>query len=930
MPQDYNTTINLPKTEFPMRAALPQREPEFLKAWQEKEVYRLLMEKNAGKPKFVLHDGPPFSNGNIHMGTALNKVLKDFINRDKAMNGYLTPYVPGWDNHGMPIESAIIKKNKLDHKNMSVPEFRDACHEFAQNFVNIQMNQFKRLGVIADWEHPYLTMDPLFEAEEVKVFGAMYKKGYIYKGLKPVYWCTHDETALAEAEIEYKDEPCASIYVKFALKDDKGKMAKYGDTSKMYFIIWTTTTWTLPGNLAIALNPVESYVLIKADNGEMYIVAEALAESTMKVGGIGNYEIIERFDGNFFEYMTAQHPFLDRDSLLVLADYVTMEDGTGCVHTAPGFGAEDNITGRKYNLPLLVPVDDKGYQTEDAGMFVGLKFDESNEAILKHMKETGALFASKEIVHSYPHCWRCKNPIIFRATPQWFCSVEAFKEQAVEACKSVQWLPAWGEDRITSMIRERADWCISRQRRWGLPIPVIYCKECGKPICNDETIAHISELFGKEGSNAWYLYDESKLLPEGFVCPHCGGKHFEKETDTLDCWFDSGSTNIASLKRNNADEWPADVYLEGADQYRGWFQSSLLAAVGAMDSGAPYKTVLTHGWVVDGEGKAMHKSLGNSIAPEEIIDKYGADLLRLWAACSDYHVDVRVSDVIFKQLTQLYLKIRNTCRYILGNLDGFDPNNLVAAEDMEELDRWAITKLDELTKRVLGSYSEYEYHTAIHAVNNFCVVEMSNFYLDVIKDRLYCDERNGISRRSAQTAIFMILESMTKLFAPVLAFTSDEIWQVMPHRNDDDTRNIILNTYNKDFSEYILSEEKMEKWGKLIALRDDINSVLEAARAEKKIGKPLEAKVRLECSDTIANEISQFADTLKTMLIVSQVEVAVGTEGKVCDSNNDVRASVLPAEGGKCERCWCYSESVGQNADHPTLCARCAAVVEKI
>ena len=683
MPQDYNTTINLPKTEFPMRAALPQREPEFLKAWQEKEVYRLLMEKNADKPKFVLHDGPPFSNGNIHMGTALNKVLKDFINRDKAMNGYLTPYVPGWDNHGMPIESAIIKKNKLDHKNMSVPEFRDACHEFAQNFVNIQMNQFKRLGVIADWEHPYLTMDPLFEAEEVKVFGAMYKKGYIYKGLKPVYWCTHDETALAEAEIEYKDEPCASIYVKFALKDDKGKMAKYGDTSKMYFIIWTTTTWTLPGNLAIALNPVESYVLIKADNGEMYIVAEALAESTMKVGGIGNYEIIERFDGNFFEYMTAQHPFLDRDSLLVLADYVTMEDGTGCVHTAPGFGAEDNITGRKYNLPLLVPVDDKGYQTEDAGMFAGLKFDESNEAILKHMKETGALFASKEIVHSYPHCWRCKNPIIFRATPQWFCSVEAFKEQAVEACKSVQWLPAWGEDRITSMIRERADWCISRQRRWGLPIPVIYCKECGKPICNDETIAHISELFGKEGSNAWYLYDESKLLPEGFVCPHCGGKHFEKETDTLDCWFDSGSTNIASLMRNNADEWPADVYLEGADQYRGWFQSSLLAAVGAMDSGAPYKTVLTHGWVVDGEGKAMHKSLGNSIAPEEIIDKYGADLLRLWAACSDYHVDVRVSDVIFKQLTQLYLKIRNTCRYILGNLDGFDPNNLVAAEDME-------------------------------------------------------------------------------------------------------------------------------------------------------------------------------------------------------------------------------------------------------
>ncbi|MBQ4039804.1 MAG: class I tRNA ligase family protein, partial [Oscillospiraceae bacterium] len=563
-------------------------------------------------------------------------------------------------------------------------------------------------------------------------------------------------------------------------------------------------------------------------------------------------------------------------------------------------------------------------------MFAGMRFDESNEAILKHMKETGSLFASKEIVHSYPHCWRCKNPIIFRATPQWFCSVESFKETAVEACSTVRWLPAWGEDRITSMIRERADWCISRQRRWGLPIPVIYCKECGKPICNDETIEHISALFAKEGSNAWYLHDEEKLLPEGFVCPHCGGKHFEKETDTLDCWFDSGSTNIASLLRDNADEWPADVYLEGADQYRGWFQSSLLAAVGALGGGAPYKAVLTHGWVVDGEGKAMHKSLGNSIAPEEIIDKYGADLLRLWAACSDYHVDVRVSDTIFKQLTQVYLKIRNTCRYILGNLDGFDPNNLVAGKDMEELDRWAITKLDDLTKRVLASYDEFEYHTAIHAINNFCVVEMSNFYLDVIKDRLYCDERNGNSRRSAQTAIFIILDSMTKLFAPVLAFTSDEIWQVMPHKDTDDKRHIILNTFNKDFGEYMLSDDQMAKWNKLIALRDDINSVLELARAEKKIGKPLEAKVVLECGDSVIEEVKAAAETLKTMLIVSQVEVKSGSAGKQCESNPEIYASVAPAEGGKCERCWCYSDTVGADAEHPTLCARCAAVVSKL
>ncbi len=546
---DYKNTIITPKTDFPMRAGLPQREPGMLEHWNKIDVYRLMLEKNEGKPAFILHDGPPFSNGDIHMGHALNKTLKDFIVRSHAMRGYYTPYVPGWDNHGMPIESAIIKKNKLNHKAMPIPEFRNACQAFAQDFIDRQMSGFRRLGVLGDWQHPYKTMDKAFEAEEVKVFGEMYRKGYIYKGLKPVYWCPKDETALAEAEIEYQDDPCTSIYVKFALKDTKGKL----EAENTYVIIWTTTTWTLPGNLAIALNPQESYVVVKAANGERYLVAEALLEKTMKAGGIEEYEIVERHEGRYFEYMTAQHPFLPRESLLVCADYVTMDSGTGCVHTAPGFGADDYETCRRYNIDLIVPVDDRGRQTEAAGKYAGLRYDESNAAILADLKESGALFASEEFTHSYPHCWRCKSPIIFRATPQWFCSVESFKDEAVAACDNVKWLPAWGKDRMVAMIRDRADWCISRQRRWGLPIPVFYCKDCGKPVCTPETIAHISALFGEHGSNIWFEREAMELVPEGLSCPHCGGRTFEKETDTLDGWFDSGSTHIASLRREHPE-----------------------------------------------------------------------------------------------------------------------------------------------------------------------------------------------------------------------------------------------------------------------------------------------------------------------------------------------------------------------------------------
>ena len=926
---DYKNTIITPKTDFPMRAGLPQREPPMLEHWNKIDVYSLLLKKNEGKPAFILHDGPPFSNGELHMGHALNKTLKDFILRSYAMRGYYTPYVPGWDNHGMPIESAIIKKNKLNHKAMPVTEFRSACEAFAQNFIDRQMAGFRRLGVLGDWAHPYKTMDRHFEAEEVKVFGEMYRKGYIYKGLKPVYWCPKDETALAEAEIEYQDDPCTSIYVKFALKDDKGRLSEYG-TKDTYFIIWTTTTWTLPGNLAIALNPDEDYVLLQAENGERYIVAGALAEKTMKAGKIASYETLAHFKGRFFEYMTAQHPFLDRDSLLVVADYVTMDSGTGCVHTAPGFGADDYQTCRRYNMDLIVPVDDRGFQTEAAGKFAGLRYDVSNKAIYDDLVSTGALFASEEFTHSYPHCWRCKSPIIFRATPQWFCSVESFKDEAVAACEEVKWLPAWGKDRMISMIRDRADWCISRQRRWGLPIPVFYCKDCGKPVCTPETIAHISRLFDEQGSNCWFAQEAMELVPEGLTCPHCGGTQFDKETDTLDGWFDSGSTHIASLRRDHPEQWPATMYLEGADQYRGWFQSSLLTSVGALGQGAPFRECLTHGWTVDGEGKAMHKSLGNGVDPAELIRDFGADIVRLWAASADYRADVRCSKEIFKQLSQSYLKFRNTARYCLGNLDGFDAEHLVAPEDMLELDRWAVTKLNGLIETGFRAYENYEFHVLTHAINDFCVVELSSFYLDILKERLYCEERNGLKRRSAQTALYLILDAMARMYAPILAFTCDEIWQAMPHRTGDDPRNIVLNEMVRPYTAYALDEAAMKKWDTLIALRNDVNGVLETARADKRIGKALEAHVALYAGDEASRAALEAVKELNLaeLFIVSDVLLENGApkEENICGSGANfpgMRIEVLPAAGEKCPRCWMHSTQ----ANAEGLCPRCAAVL---
>ena len=925
---EYKQTLNMNKSGFPMRGGLPMREPDMLKHWQELDLYNELLKKNEGKPLFALHDGPPFSNGSLHMGHALNKCLKDFMVRSAAMRGYYTPYIPGWDNHGMPIESAIIKQNKLNHKAMPIPEFRSACHDFAQHYIDVQMEGFKRLGVVADWEHPYKTMAPSFEAEEVKVFGAMYKKGYIYKGLKPVYWCYHDETALAEAEIEYQDDPCTTVYVKFPLHDDQGKLTDE-EKKNLSFVIWTTTIWTLPGNLAIALNPVESYVIVRNNqNGEQYLVAEALMEKVMKVGGVEDYTVVSRHEGAFFENMLAKHPFLDKTSRLVNAEYVTMDSGTGCVHTAPGFGADDYQTCMRYGMELVVPVDDYGRHTDYAGKYAGMKTEESNPVILEDMRQSGALFASEEIVHSYPHHDRCKKPVIFRATPQWFCSVESFKDQAIKAIENVQWYPAWGQDRMTSMIRERADWCISRQRRWGLPIPVFYCKSCGKPVSTPESIEKLSKLFDEYGSNIWFEKDAMELAPEGFTCPHCGGKDFTKEKDTLDCWFDSGSTHYASLMHRHPEQWPADVYLEGADQYRGWFQSSLLTSVGALDQGAPFRQVLTHGWTVDGQGRAMHKSLGNGVDPADLIKEFGADIVRLWAASSDYHADVRCSKEIFKQIAQNYLKFRNTARYCLGNLNEFDPDNLVAPEDMEELDKWALTKLDALVKECRRAYNVYEFHMVSHAINDFCVVELSSFYLDILKDRLYCEEKNGLRRRSAQTALFLILDAMAKVFAPILAFTCDEIWQSMPHRACDDGRNVLLNQMPENFDAYTLDEATMARWDTVMKLRQDVNGVLEKARADKRIGKALEAHVTLQTEDEELKKACAGLN-LAEICIVSDCTWASPEEGaEVAAGVNfpQLTVGVSEAKGTKCPRCWMHSV----NANAEGLCPRCAAVIAKM
>ena len=927
-PQDFNKTLNLPKTSFEMRGGLPKKEPGFIQHWNAVDLYENMLRRNAGKPKYVLHDGPPYANGDIHMGTALNKVLKDIIVKYKNMSGFQSPYVPGWDTHGLPTELKALKKIGVDKNGVPVPKLREICREFAMGYVESQKEQFIRLGVTGDFKDPYITLKPEFEAEQVRVFGKMAEKGMIYRGMKPVYWCAECGTALAEAEIEYQEDPCTSIYVKFNVTDDKGLFTGMGlDLSKVFFVIWTTTTWTIPGNLAISLNPEFDYTLVHLGD-EYYVMAEELVPSVMKVAGIEDYETVGHFKGADCEYMKTRHPLYDRVSLVIVGDHVTLDSGTGCVHTAPGFGADDFTVCQKYpEIPLIVPVDAEGRQTAETGRYAGMKTAESNGPILEDLKACGAIFATEEITHQYPHCWRCKEPVMFRATEQWFCSVDSIKEDAVKAINDVEWIPQWGRDRITSMVRDRNDWCISRQRRWGVPIPVLYCEDCGEPVMNHESIEAIARMFAKEGSDAWYLHTPDYFLPEGFACPNCGGKAFKQEQDILDVWFDSGTTHFGVLKQRPDLAWPADLYLEGADQYRGWFQSSLLTAV-ACGLPAPYKAVCTHGWVVDGEGKAMHKSAGNSIAPEEIIKQYGADILRLWVAFSDYHADIRISNDILKQLSEAYRKIRNTARYILGNLDGFDPDaGRVSPEELTELDRWAYAKLDELIDRVRAGYDALDYHVAFHAIHNFCVVEMSSFYLDIIKDRLYCEKKDSVLRRAAQTAMYDILTAITRLAAPILVFTCEEIWQHLPASASLDMGSVFFNQMPEK-ANLALPDGFAEKWELIYQVRSDVLKALEPKRASKEIGKSTDARITLTCSPELYGKLLPFAAELAPVFIVSSVEVAEGDSGEFAGETEGlfVTSSLDPHE--KCERCWLHDESVGKNSAHPTLCARCAAAVE--
>lgn len=928
---DYNKTLNLPKTDFPMRASLPQREPEFLKKWNENDQYKKLMDYNEGKPLFVLHDGPPYANGDIHIGHALNKTLKDFIVRYKNMTGFKSPFVPGWDTHGLPTELAARKKAGITaESNISDLELRKICRDTALGYVNLQRESFKRMGIIAEWDNPYITLKKEFEQEQIKVFANMASKGYIYKGLKPVYWCSDCNTALAEAEIEYAEDPCHSIYVKFKVTEDFGKLTALGaELDKTYFVIWTTTTWTLPANVAICVGPNYEYSLLKA-NGEYYVMATDLAPVAMADAGITDYETVGIIRGDELEYMKTAHPFIDRTSLVIVGDHVTLESGTGCVHTAPGHGVDDFIVCKKYpEIPIVVPVDNKGVLTEEAGQFAGLTTEEANKPIAEYLDKIGALFALKKIKHQYPHCWRCHKPVIFRATSQWFCSVDDFKDAAVKAAEDVKWYPEWGKDRLQSMVLERADWCISRQRKWGVPIPVVYCKDCGKEIIDDGVMQKVSDIFGKEGSDAWYAHDAEYFLPEGFKCPHCGKSNgFEKESDIMDVWFDSGSSHAAVCRKRPYLKWPADVYLEGADQYRGWFQSSLLTSVAAGD-GAPYKQIITHGWTVDGEGRKMSKSLGNGIAPQEIISKYGADILRLWVASADYHADIRISPEILKQISDNYRKLRNTARYCLGNLYDFDPDNdMVSNDELEELDKYALMKLDEVIAIARKGYDEYEYHTTAHALHNFCVVDMSNFYFDVLKDRLYTTAPDSKSRRAAQTVLYKVLDALTLILTPILAFTCDEIWTAMKHDKSRNPEGPLFNSIPT--ADYIETDEAfIAKWDRIHEIRTDVQKALELARNEKVIGKPLEAKVTLYADGELADFLKSELKSLPEIFITSAVEIVDG-EGEFKGDVKGLSITVNKADGEKCERCWKFSDTVGQDSEHPTLCAHCAETMKQL
>ena len=922
---DYKTTLNLPKTDFPMKANLKDLELRVIEKWRQEKIYERLQKQAEGRKPYILHDGPPYANGHIHIGHALNKILKDIIVKFKTMEGFRSPYVPGWDCHGLPIEHQVLKSLGPKKEGMSQNEIRKLCREYAGKFIDIQRDEFKRLGVFGDWDNPYLTMDFGYEASIVRELGAFVGNNGVYKGKKPVYWCGFDETALAEAEVEYADHESPSVYVRFELPD-AGQALPSLSGKKVSIAIWTTTPWTLVANLAVALHPEFDYVAV-GSNGQVLILAEGLLTQSMEKFGIKGHTVIAKFKGRTLEGLKARHPFLDRDSVVILGDHVTLEAGTGAVHTAPGHGQEDYEAGLRYGLDIYAPVDHKGRFTNEAGVFAGQNVFKANKAIVDLLAEKGALLAEEKISHSYPHCWRCKHPVIFRATEQWFISMRSndLLKKTVENIHKVTWVPAWGKDRILGMMENRPDWCISRQRAWGVPIIAFTCTSCKELLIDRNVVNHVADIIEKEGADAWFVRTPAELLPPATACKKCGSRDLAKEMDILDVWFDSGVSHAAVLKARKDLSWPADLYLEGGDHHRGWFKSSLLTSV-ATTGRAPYDAVLTHGFTVDGSGKKMSKSSGNVVAPQEVIDKYGAEVLRLWVSAADYRDDIRISQEILTHLAEAYRRIRNTGRYLLGNLADFDPaKDRVSDKDLLEIDRWALHRLQKLVQRVRKGYDDFEFHIVFHSLHNFCAVDMSAFYLDILKDRLYTAKAASVERRSGQTVMYDILSAMVRLMAPVLSFTADEVWGYM----NDKTRpeSVFLAGFPKPEERFI--DDKLEaRWDRIIAMRGETAKVLEALRRDKRIGHSLDASVTLFAEPQLYEFLSGYKKDLAFIFIVSSVEIAreadAPADAYASETIKGLRIAAGQARGVKCGRCWMYSETVGAVKDHPGICERCA------
>ena len=922
---NYKDTLNLPRTDFPMKANLSKKEPEILKFWEEINIYEKIRETSKGRKTYILHDGPPYANGDIHLGTALNKIIKDMVVKSKNMSGSDSIYVPGWDCHGLPIEHQVDKE--LGDKAHSMPQAdkRRLCRAYAEKFVGIQREQFKRLGVYGEWENPYITMDYDYEATTVEEFGKLFLNGDVYQGKKPVYWCASCKTALAEAEVEYANHTAPSIYVKFPMISDISSVRPILKGEKVNVVIWTTTPWTIPANLAIAFHEDFTYIAVKVE-GEVLILAKDLLDYCMEAFGYKDYEVLDEFSGSVMEGFKCKHPFIDRESVLILAPFVTLDAGTGCVHIAPGHGQEDYEIGLEYGLDNYAPVDDDGKFTSDVDYFAGEFVFDANDSVNKKLEEVGALLGLLDMEHSYPHCWRCKNPIVFRSTEQWFISMDnnKLRENALKAIDSVQWIPSWGRDRIYGMVENRPDWCISRQRLWGVPITIFYCDNCKNDLMTKEILDHVAGLIREYGADVWFEREAKDLLPEGTVCPVCEGESFTKETNILDVWFDSGVSHAAVLEKRGNLRSPADMYLEGSDQHRGWFHSSLLESVGTRGR-APYKSVLTHGFVVDGEGKKMSKSVGNVIDSQEIIDKYGAEILRLWVAAEDYRSDIRISDEILKRLVEAYRRIRNTSRYILGNLYDFDcEKDMVSYDEMEEMDRWALHRLAEVIRRVKRAYDEYQFHIVYYTLYNFCTVDLSSLYLDVLKDRLYTSKAQSSKRRSAQSAMYLILDSMVRLLSPILTFTVEEIWAGLPDY-DGKEESVHVTQFPEVKPEY-LNDDLNEKWKTLISVKSEISKAIELARQNKVVGHSLDACVKIFAPEKLRKFLEDYNEEMRALLIVSQADIVDKDESKDSYQSSEfegLKIWVSKARGKKCERCWIYDETVGMDDNQPTVCKRC-------